>query len=208
VSRDDGPVDPRILRTIAVATESRGRHSWGLAWIDSKGRMHCYKQSGRISDSLGILAMADDARLLIGHCRYATQGDPGNNLNNHPHPCDGGWIVHNGMIPEYHSLVWTRELFPVSRCDSEVLGLLIEQADGALIDRCTFAAQTATRSPLVLLGLWKPGRLVAVRNGNPLHLGTTKHGFYLASLTKGLPGKVKPVPDGEAIEFGEELCHV
>jgi hypothetical protein len=48
---------------------------------------------------------------------------------------------------------------------------------------------------------------VAVRQGNPLHLGTTKEAYYLASLEEGLPGKVKEVKDETAIEFGEEVVH-
>src|SRR4051794_35554684 len=127
VAHDDRPVNPKILARVALATQRRGPHAWGMAWIDGKGRLRMYKQTGKVGDALGLLKMAADARLLVGHCRYATMGDPTNNLNNHPHPCDGGWIVHNGVIPNYGGLVDRFGLHPVSGCDSEVLGLLIEQ---------------------------------------------------------------------------------
>ena len=192
------------LQRIARVTMTRGAHAFGFAWLDGRGRLHSFKQTGRIVDALGLLAMAADARLLIGHCRYATHGDAGNNLNNHPHPADGGWIVHNGVVREYDRIVQRNDFVPVSECDSEVLGLLIEAGDGTLAQRCRAAAREACEGPLAMLGLWsRPGRLVAVRAGNPLHVGTVGKGarHYLGSLPEGLPGKVWGVPDGTGLEF-------
>jgi glucosamine--fructose-6-phosphate aminotransferase (isomerizing) len=192
------------LARIARVTETRGSHAWGMAWIDGRGIMKSFKQTGPVTDSLALLRMAADARVLIGHCRYATQGNPENNLNNHPHPCDGGWIVHNGMIPNYDQLLRKHTLHPNSDCDSEVLGLLIEQFGGSIAERMTSAVGCVRpHQPLVVLGLWKPGRLLAVRRGNPLSIGETKRGTYLASLPEGLPGKVSDVEDGIVLEFGE-----
>lgn len=207
-SANGGPVNPKILARVAVATEARGRHAWGMAWIDGKGRLRCYKQAGRISSALGLFRMAADARLLIGHCRYATQGDPANNLNNHPHPCDGGWIVHNGIVRNYASVLERFDLWPVSDCDSEALALRIEQENGRLLDRCVEAVLSVEKSPLVVLGLWKPNKLVAVRAGNPLHVGVTAGGFYLGSLADGLPGAVSEIADDTATEIGKEMRYV
>ena len=192
------------LQKIATATMRRGAHAFGFAWIDGAGRLHSFKQSGRIVDSIGLLGLAEDARMLIGHCRFATHGEPGNNLNNHPHPADGGWIVHNGVVGEYERIVERNDFFPVTECDSEVLGLLIEQADGTLSERCRSAVREAWDNPLVMLGLWsRPNRLVVLREGNPLHVGTIGDGkrFYLGSLREGLPGAVSAVKDGTGLEF-------
>jgi len=219
VGREGGRPDLRILQQVARATEKRGHHAFGFAWVDSKGRLHAYRQTGRVSEHLAYLRMAQDAELLIGHCRYATQGSPALNANNHPHPADGGWLVHNGMLPEYHRIVERHDLYPVSECDSEVLGLLIEQAEGTLLDRCRTAVRKAAPvmpagglfdrvQPLVMLGLWaRPGRLVVVRRGNPLHLGRTAEGIYLASLPDELPGDVAPVRDNTARVFTKKGVH-
>jgi glucosamine 6-phosphate synthetase-like amidotransferase/phosphosugar isomerase protein len=209
VSRDGGKVNLDVLGRIAEVTERRGPHAFGFAWIDRRGRTKCFKQTGRISDHLGLLMMAADARLLVGHCRFATQGSSEDNINNHPHPADGGWIVHNGVIREYARLVDWFDLYPVSGCDSEVLGLLIEQGAGNVLDRCRSAVRVASPDagtlfgqPLVLLGLWpRPDRLVAVRRGNPLHFGRTEQGYYLASLADGLPGEVHAIKDNTARLF-------
>jgi glucosamine 6-phosphate synthetase-like amidotransferase/phosphosugar isomerase protein len=201
-SKDGSPVNLSVLRAIALATAIRGKHAWGLAWIDGQGRMNCFKQTGDIRCSLGLLEMAAEARTLIGHCRFATQGSPDDNLNNHPHPCDGGWIVHNGQIPNYRQLIKGHRLHPVTDCDSEVIGLLIERAEGSLLDRMTEAVSyVPDRSPLVVLGIWKPGTLVWARSGNPLCMGRTKQGMYLASLPWNLPGKIEGVPENEIYEL-------
>jgi glucosamine 6-phosphate synthetase-like amidotransferase/phosphosugar isomerase protein len=213
VSRDGGKMNLGVLARVARATERRGPHAFGFGWINRRGRLKCYKQTGRISDHLGLLAMAADARMLIGHCRYATQGAPADNINNHPHPADGGWIVHNGQVRNYDELVQEFGLCPVSACDSEVLGLLVEQGRGGVLERCRAAVRAACPeqepvtlfspdSPLVLLGLWpRPDRLVSVRRGNPLHFGHTEQGLYLASLADGLPGTVCEVKDRTACLF-------
>jgi len=208
VARDGKGPELGRLKRIAAATMARGPHAWGMAWIDSRGRLKCFKQTGRIVDALGLLAMAADARMLIGHCRYATQGAPENNLNNHPHPADGGWIVHNGTIPDYRGIIEAEELFPVSDCDSEVLGLLIEKGSGSLLGRSIWAARHV-RGPLALLGLWsRPARLVALKAGNPLCLGVEAKRYYLGSLPDGLPGEVRAFKDGQALEFTASKTHV
>jgi glucosamine 6-phosphate synthetase-like amidotransferase/phosphosugar isomerase protein len=213
VSHDGGKLNLGVLARVARVTERRGPHALGFAWIDRRGRLKCYKQTGRISDHLGLLAMAANARMLVGHCRYATQGDPADNINNHPHPADGGWLVHNGQVRNYAELVQAFGLCPVSACDSEVLGLLVEEGEGNVLDRCRAAVRAvcpdeepgslfAPGSPLVLLGLWpRPDRLVAVRRGNPLHFSRTEQGLYLASLADGLPGDACMVKDHTACLF-------
>ncbi len=202
VSDGEGEPDIDRLRKIAVVTESRGPHAFGFAWIDRRGRLRCYKQTGRISDHLGLLAMASDARMLIGHTRYATQGDPDDNINNHPHPVDGGWLVHNGMIPRYRETIDDWGLRPVSDCDSETIALLIERMDGPVSERCACAIREIGSYNAVVLALWsRPNRMIAIRRGNPLCIATTTAGTYLASLPSAMPKSCREVPDDSVIQF-------
>jgi len=192
------------LMAIAAATETRGRDAWGLAWIDGRGRMRTFKQTGPITDSLSMLSMAADARLLIGHCRWATHGDPDDNRNNHPHRAGSGWIVHNGVIANYRSLIAWHGLDPQTDCDSEVLGLLFDQARGDVAERSAAAVACVPEySPLVLLGLWtSPRRLVAIRKGNPLHVAQVREGRYLASLPLNMPGRPVAIADRSIVVYG------
>jgi glucosamine 6-phosphate synthetase-like amidotransferase/phosphosugar isomerase protein len=67
---------------------------------------------------------------VIGHCRWATHGDPQDNRNNHPHPAGRGWLVHNGVIRNDQALLHQDKLRPRTDCDSEVLGLLMIRSLG------------------------------------------------------------------------------
>jgi glucosamine 6-phosphate synthetase-like amidotransferase/phosphosugar isomerase protein len=202
VATEGKQFDPKRMATIAKATEARGHHAFGFAWIDSRGRLRMFKRTGRISDYIGCLSMAKDARMLVGHCRYATHGRPENNLNNHPHPCDGGWLVHNGIIHEHEEINEGYMLSPVTNCDSETLCLLVEELDGALVDRCLTASKTCASGPLAMMALWRsPMRLVALRaNNQPLHIGANSEGTYLASLCTGLPN-ARSLPNDSAVSF-------
>jgi glucosamine 6-phosphate synthetase-like amidotransferase/phosphosugar isomerase protein len=194
---------PRIETLAAIARGNivRGPHAFGFAWIDDHGRLHCYKQTGRVTDHLGVLALARNARMLVGHLRYATHGDYTDNINNHPHPADGGWLVHNGVVHNYRDLVREKRLWPVSECDSEALGLLIERASGTLRER-TAKAIKLTDGNLAMLGLWsRPATMIAARRGNPLHTAEASEGLYLATLASGLPGRPREVADNRVLQL-------
>lgn len=199
-SPDDRP-NLKTLRKLARVTEQRGPHAFGMAWLDGAGRMRSYRQAGRVSDYLPLLDMVRDARMLIAHCRWTTHGTEADNINNHPHPCDAGWIVHNGVIANYRELQAEHDLYTSSACDTEVLARLIESLPGRIMARVGLSVVQTEPRPLVMLGLWKPGRLVAVRRGNPLHRGLSPEGVYLASLPEGLPGEVEIVPDQSMTEW-------
>jgi len=206
VAKKDNTVDLDILAEVAEVTMSRGPHAWGMAWVTKDGRLRMFKQTGRIVDAKPLLAMAKDAVMLIGHCRWATHGSPGNNLNNHPHPSDGGWIVHNGVISNHESIATRHGLHAVTDCDSEVLGLLVEQNRGRIIDRCGKAVKTCRgNSPIVMLGLWRGALVAAADNGQPLHVGETRLSYYLGSLSGALPGNVERFRAGEVRQWGEEV---
>lgn len=194
---------PRLetLEAIAETNECRGPHAFGFAWIDSRGILRQYKQTGRLTDHLPLLAMLQDARMLIGHLRYATHGSPQDQINNHPHPVDGGWLVHNGVVHNGEELIMDHDLMQVSECDSEVIGLLMEDGRGQLSTRAK-SAVNKTRGPLAMLALWnRPETMIAARRGNPLHIASTSDGVYLATIGQALPGSCRALADNSLVEL-------
>lgn len=198
ISKNGRGPDLARLRRIAVETESRGRHAFGLAWVDRAGGLHTFKRPGAATASLADLERVRDAVVVLGHCRYATHGAPADNRNNHPHRAGSGWLVHNGVVFNHARLVRDYQLSPTTSCDSEVLGLLLARTPGPLDFRAARTAELAD-GPLAILGLWaKPTRLLVVRRGKPLSIGDTDDGAYFGSLAGELPGMTLDIPDGYA----------
>lgn len=183
------------LRRLALVTQTRGAHAFGLAWLNRAGVIHTFKRPGPAQKYLDDLQRCRDAVVVIGHCRYATHGTPADNRNNHPHPAGGGELVHNGVIVNHADLAQHYRLRPQSQCDSEVLGLLMARRPGTINQRSAWAANQAA-GDLAILGVWRnPARLLVARRGRPLCFGAGGDGYYFASLPPGLPGKVQAVAE-------------
>ncbi len=186
------------LRRIAVETQTRGHHAFGLAWINADGNLHTYKRPGPATAALDDLDRVRDAVIVIGHCRWATHGPPSDNRNNHPHPAGRGWLVHNGVVHNHARLTRQYRLAPRTQCDSEILGLLLARMPGPIDLRAARTARAA-EGPLAILGIWtNPARLLVVRHGKPLWFGESHRGSYFGSLSAELPGLALPVEDGYA----------
>jgi glucosamine--fructose-6-phosphate aminotransferase (isomerizing) len=205
----EGP-DMDRLRTIAVITQQRGLHAFGLAWLTPDNRLATFKRPGAVTDCLDDLDRCRSTLAVIGHCRFATHGRPQDNRNNHPHRAGRGWLVHNGVVFNYRQIARRYGFVPKTECDSEVLGLLMARFPGTLLRRATLTVSTA-ESQLALFGIWRnPLRLLVVRHGKPLHVGETREGCYFASLPIGLPGNVRPVTDNHfsILRFERGRLHV
>ena len=193
-SEGEGPEIAR-LRRIALVTQSRGDHAFGLAWLDAQGGIHTFKQPGPAKAHLDELERCRNAVVVVGHCRWATHGPPRDNRNNHPHPAGAGFLVHNGVIFNHQQLVRQYGLTQRSQCDSEVLGLLMARCAGTIVQRSAWAV-ARVQGDLAMLGVWRaPARLLVSRRGRPLCFGQGRDGYYFASLAEGLPGQVSGVAD-------------
>jgi glucosamine 6-phosphate synthetase-like amidotransferase/phosphosugar isomerase protein len=196
ITSDGHGPDVDRLRKIAVVTQTRGAHAFGLAWVDPDGTIGTFRRPGPASRQLDELDRCRSALVMVGHCRYATHGSPADNRNNHPHPAGAGQLVHNGVILNHAELAQRHNLRLRTQCDSEVLGLLMARGAGSIAQRSAWAAGQALGT-LAMMGVWRsPARLLVCRRGRPLCFGHDAGGFYFASLPEGLPGPVKAVADG------------
>lgn len=201
-----GRITISTLKEVCKGIETRGKHAWGMSWIDRNNRIHSFKTQGKISEWLILIDRLKtiDPIAVIFHTRHSTHGKPEYNSNNHPHPSDGGWFVHNGQIPNYEDLIDNEGLIPQTECDSEVLGLIAQSKSGTLLRRWVYSInQCDLTRPLNVAGLWtRPNRAIVVRRGNPLFwsMGSTGN-LYFSSCKTGLPGKwadIAPVPNNTA----------
>ena len=167
--------------------EYRGYDSAGIAIRDAGG-IKVVKRKGRLAELTAELAQTPlGGSVGIGHTRWATHGEP-SDANSHPHLSSGGRIavVHNGIIENYKQLKERLETHGVvfaSQTDSEVVAQLAEHYyEGNLLE-CVIKVANALEGSYAL-GIMcqnEPDILVAVKKDNPLIVGVSEQGNFIAS---------------------------
>jgi glucosamine--fructose-6-phosphate aminotransferase (isomerizing) len=167
--------------------EYRGYDSAGIA-VYGKNSLDVVKQKGRLA--------ALEARLLerplaghigIGHTRWATHGEP-SDIISHPHVGSKNKIavVHNGIIENYKHLKERLEHWGInftSQTDSEVIAQLAEHYyNGDLLDTVIHVSNALEGSyALGVICVDEPDTLIAIKKDNPLIIGVSEHGNFIAS---------------------------
>jgi glucosamine--fructose-6-phosphate aminotransferase (isomerizing) len=167
--------------------EYRGYDSAGIA-VFGGGGLGVVKQKGRLAELEARLAERPlSGRMGIGHTRWATHGEP-SDINSHPHTGSRSKIaiVHNGIIENYKQLKERLEqkgVCFVSQTDSEVIAQLAEYYyNGDLLDTVIHVSNALEGSyALGIMCVDDPDILVAIKKDNPLIIGVSDHGNFIAS---------------------------
>jgi len=172
--------------------EYRGYDSAGIAVygqkgfdvVKQKGRLACLEErlTGRLLENKPLKGC-----LGIGHTRWATHGEP-SDANSHPHVGSKNKIavVHNGIIENYKQLKERLEQWGVpfaSQTDSEVIAQLAEHYyNGDLIDAVIKVSNALEGSyALGIMCVDESDTLIAIKKDNPLIIGVSDHGNFIAS---------------------------
>jgi glucosamine--fructose-6-phosphate aminotransferase (isomerizing) len=167
--------------------EYRGYDSAGIAVYGTDG-FNVVKQKGRLT---ALETRLKDYTITgcmgIGHTRWATHGEP-SDINSHPHLGSKNKIaiVHNGIIENYKRLKERLEQKGIrfsSQTDSEVIAQLAEHYyNGNLLDTVTHVMNALEGSyALGIMCLDDSDTLIAVKKDNPLIIGVSPHGNFIAS---------------------------
>ena len=179
---------PVILKGLK-RLEYRGYDSSGVALLEEE--LSVFKKKGKVAAlEESLVGQALQARIGIGHTRWATHGEP-SDRNAHPHLSASGKLamIHNGIIENYAQL--KQELLKKgyvfhSDTDTEVLLNFID--DIREHNHCS--VEEAVRIALkrvvgayviVILDRDHPDTLIAARKGSPLVIGIGKGEHFLAS---------------------------
>ena len=167
--------------------EYRGYDSSGIAVLDV-GQVRRVRRTGRVAEMAGAAASEGfDARLGIGHTRWATHGGV-TEANAHPHISQGVALVHNGIIEnheakreELRALGYVFE----SQTDTEVIAHLIHhhlKQSGDLLVALQAAVKELTGAyALAVISQAEPERMVCARMGCPLLVGLGEGENFVAS---------------------------
>ncbi|MCL2227322.1 MAG: glutamine--fructose-6-phosphate transaminase (isomerizing) [Oscillospiraceae bacterium] len=179
--------------------EYRGYDSAGLA-VFGKNGYQVVKKKGRLSAlEAAIKENPIGSHMGIGHTRWATHGEP-SDVNSHPHLGSQNKIaiVHNGIIENFKQLkerLESKGIKFTSQTDSEVIAQLAEYYyDGDLIDMVIKVAGRLEGSyALGIMCLDDPDTLIAVKKDNPLIVGSSGHGNFIASDVPAILGHTNKV---------------
>jgi glucosamine--fructose-6-phosphate aminotransferase (isomerizing) len=167
--------------------EYRGYDSAGIA-VYGKNGFDVVKQKGRLA---ALEARLPEHQLAghmgIGHTRWATHGEP-SDVNSHPHVGSKNKIavVHNGIIENYRHLKERLEHLGVnfvSQTDSEAVAQIAEYYyNGDLLDTVIHVSNALEGSyALGVICVDEPNTLIAIKKDNPLIIGVSDHGNFIAS---------------------------
>lgn len=111
-----------LMTTLLDEIESRGTHATGYVAVGDDGTLEWQKAACKASVfNANRRRVPDDARVALGHTRWATQGLPAFMENNHPIRRGPFYIIHNGHVSNDTKLFETSERFPFGEVDSEAI---------------------------------------------------------------------------------------
>ena len=167
--------------------EYRGYDSAGIA-VCGRAGFDVVKQKGRLSAlEIKLAENPISGTLGIGHTRWATHGEP-SDINSHPHlgARNKIAIVHNGIIENYKQLkeyLQRKGVVFISQTDSEVIAQLAEYYyKGDILETVIKVIGRLEGSfALGIMCLDEPDTLIAVKKDNPLIVGISESGNFIAS---------------------------
>jgi len=116
--------EKKKMEKMFALLETRGRDASGFAFIDPATKQLKVTKSPVPSSNLIKYSQwmeLDLPKIMIAHTRMKTQGEPSNNMNNHPlFTKDGLAIVHNGQIYNDKE-VFTKQVKRDAQVDSEAI---------------------------------------------------------------------------------------
>ena len=158
------------IEDMFVLLETRGTDASGFAYLNNKNELQITKAEEPASSLVKTASWKDLElpKIMIFHTRLKTQGEPTNNMNNHPLFTKKGLaLVHNGMIYNDKEIFGTKKnrdaevdseaiLFQLSRKSKDPINKVFETLEGG------FAVASIDKK--------RPSELTLLRNDNPIEL--------------------------------------
>ena len=130
-----GLTEKKLFRDLLVATSLRGKHSTGMFSVPLKNdepvkvfkRAVCAGEFIELDNFASIMKDFDDYKYVVGHTRYATNGEI-NNENAHPFVQENIVLVHNGSVNNKHEIcVLGDKVGSDCKVDSESLAIALSK---------------------------------------------------------------------------------
>lgn len=171
----------KFVDELLLGIESRGRDATGVAAILDDGNFQLFKRDTEASSFIKTRPkLPKRPQTVLLHTRYATQGSPKFNKNNHPIVYDDVIVTHNGHINNDDSIFFDEKLKRNAVVDSEAIAALFAKYT---IEKAHIPLQKLHGNLAVAVAdRRRPGTLVLAKGvGSPLYVYETKQGVVWAS---------------------------
>jgi glutamine phosphoribosylpyrophosphate amidotransferase len=126
-----------LLTALLCETQRRGKHATGFYGVSLQNKILYDKMPVEAMEYVKFREwkmLIEGTKALIGHCRFATQGNVLDNRNNHPFVSKTNKIglIHNGILYLYDKYKAKYKRSLESECDSELLLRIICREKDAL----------------------------------------------------------------------------
>ena len=181
----------QVARVLLRLLEVRGRDASGVAWHTADGNTFVQKAAVNGKRMADLIDKEIGATGVV-HTRWATQGTPENNANNHPIDASGIIGVHNGHITNDDELLkMCVDYKRAGQVDSESVFALIGHGNKEMKLRTRLSKVRGNAALLWLRSYDKNQRLHAARlTSSPLFFGQTALGSVVFASTKAIVEEV------------------
>jgi Glucosamine 6-phosphate synthetase, contains amidotransferase and phosphosugar isomerase domains len=172
----------KIIKVLSRESEVRGTHATGVAYLTGD-KMTIFKRP-KAAHSMHF-KFDTNPQVIMGHCRFTTQGTEKNNENNHPfysRKLDFA-LAHNGIL--YNDVILRqRENIPKPsiETDSYIAVQLIEQKNTLNFDSLKFMAEKVEGS-FCFTVLDSKNNIYLIKGDNPLAI-VDAGGYYIYASTE------------------------
>lgn len=117
-----------LVDELLLGIEPRGTHATGLLVVDRKNKPFLEKADVKASTFVKFrTTLPKRVRTILGHTRFATQGEPHILENNHPIQYNSCYAIHNGHINNDSELFAEYDLDRIAQVDSEIIPALFDK---------------------------------------------------------------------------------
>ena len=172
----------KIIKILSRESEARGTHATGVSYLTGD-KMTIFKRP-KAAHSMHF-KFDSNPQVIMGHCRFTTQGTEKKNENNHPFYSQklGFSLAHNGVL--YNDVLLRREENlpkPDIETDSYIAVQLIEKKNILNFDSIKFMAEKVEGS-FCFTVLDKQNNIYLVKGDNPLAI-VDAGGYYIYASTE------------------------
>lgn len=193
------PIEESALALLLLGNEERGGDATGIALSQDDGSIDILKkdvrawQFVRLKDYTEFIQekLKPTTWAALLHTRFASVGDPQNNVNNHP-VCNGrAAIIHNGGIRNDVQIFNQLQLVRTAEVDSDIIRAIVDKYGISemavkMANKLDGSAAGAAFHPDY------PHKMLLFKSGSPMALGSDKDFFYFSSKKEPMYAAMRP----------------